>query len=217
MKIEIYADGSGQTSNTDGGYGWVMVVDGVVHSEGSGHVSNATNNDMELEGAIQGLEAVDKHLWTLPATQLNAILFDTPLPGRDVVLVSDSQIVLGWASGEYQFKQENKIDKYKQLKFLMNKLNAQTRWVKGHSGDVHNERCDQLASNARKGVTTNCLDKLTPKMDTRIGTKKAGTASVWHKDVLYVMDFENMVMEKYDREAHGKRGSMIEIREEKSR
>jgi len=35
--------------------------------------------------------------------------------------------------------------------------------------------------------------------------------------VLYVMDFENMVMEKYDREAHGKRGSMIEIREEKSR
>ena len=116
-----------------------------------------------------------------------------------------------------EFKQLNKIDKYNQLVTLMSRLGAKTRWVRGHSGDIHNSRCDQLASNARKGVTTNCLDKLTPKMDTRIGTKKAGTASVWHKDVLYVMDFENMVMEKYDREAHGKRGSMIEIREEKSR
>lgn len=196
-----------------------MVIDGKPYSEGSGHVQNATNNDMELEGAIQGLEAVDGYLWSLPMVQQNATLFDTPLPRSAiaVTLVSDSQIVLGWASGKYQFKQANKVDKYKQLKFLMDKLRADTRWVKGHNGDMHNTRCDQLANNARKGITTNSLDKLTPTMDTRIGTKKTAVASLWFKEQLYVIDFENMVMEKYDREAHGKRGSVIQIREEKAR
>ena len=30
-------------------------------------------------------------------------------------------------------------------------LKAKTRWVQGHTGDVHNERCDELANFGRTG------------------------------------------------------------------
>ncbi len=56
-RIEVYSDGSATIATKPGGYGWVVVVDGEFHSEGSGHSDAATNNDMELEAAIQGLTA----------------------------------------------------------------------------------------------------------------------------------------------------------------
>jgi ribonuclease HI len=216
MKIDIYSDGSGQTSNTDGGYGWVMIVDGVKHSEGSGHLSNATNNDCELQGAIEGLIAVFKFAY--PPIDIYCVPRPDPveITPPEVTLVSDSQIVLGWASGQYRFKQENKLDRFKQLQFLMKRLNAGTRWVKGHAGDPNNERCDKLANMARKNIQEG-LDKTVPKGDSRIGTKKNSVVSLWYGDKLKIIDFENGIIEDYDRDVHGKRGSVIEIREGKDR
>lgn len=141
MKIEVYTDGSATIATKPGGYGWVMVFDGVKVSEGSGRMENATNNDAELEAAIMGLAAVLGHI-------NNSIeKLDT-----EVWLVSDSQIILRWADGTQRFKQQKKIQKFKALQFLMKRLNAKTRWVQGHSGDEHNSRCDKLANWARKGI-----------------------------------------------------------------
>ena len=36
MKVEVYTDGSATTKDKPGGYGWVIVIDGKFHSEGSG-------------------------------------------------------------------------------------------------------------------------------------------------------------------------------------
>jgi len=65
------------------------------------------------------------------------------------ILVSDSQLVLRYASGEYQCRKPHLVPLYCKLRQLHNKLNIKTRWVKGHSGDLHNERCDILAKTAR--------------------------------------------------------------------
>lgn len=135
MKIEVYSDGSGTTKTTPGGYGFVVVVDGVAQYEGSGHLELATNNDCELQGAIEGLDSLHYHF--------------EPEEKIEVWLVSDSEIVLGWASGERAFRQEEKILKYQQLKNLMGEFKAKTRWVPGHAGEEHNERCDKLANAAR--------------------------------------------------------------------
>ncbi len=135
MKVEVYSDGSGMTKKTPGGYGYVVVVDGVALYEGSGHIEFATNNDCELQGAIEGLDSLHYH-------------FD-PEETIEVWLVSDSEIILGWASGERAFRQEEKILKYQQLKNLMGEFKAKTRWVPGHAGEEHNERCDKLANAAR--------------------------------------------------------------------
>lgn len=149
MKIEVYTDGSATIKTRPGGYGWVMVIDGSKHSEGNGHIPLATNNDAEMEAAIHGLAAALKfvnnqqHLWA-QGTSIQVPVFD-------VTLVSDSQITLNWANGTYKFKQEAKYDRFAILKSLMERLNAKTRWVQGHSGDEHNERCDVLANEGRNG------------------------------------------------------------------
>ena len=147
MNIEIYTDGSATTKDKPGGWAWVLVVDGEKHSEGSGYLSHATNNDAELEAAIQGLIALKGFI-------------DTPCSPEEFIkaqpliktLVSDSEIVLGWITGAYRFRQLDKIDKFKELQLLVKLLEVKTRWIEGHTGHIYNERCDQLAKEARLGV-----------------------------------------------------------------
>ena len=138
MKIEVYSDGSGMTKATPAGYGFVVTKNSVKVHEGSGYLPLGTNNDAELQGAIEGLNSVHD-------------VFGELEKDDEVILVSDSQIILNWADGTNQFKQEEKMDKYFALRNLMGDLKAKTRWVPGHSGDLHNERCDKLANAARLG------------------------------------------------------------------
>jgi ribonuclease HI len=208
MKMEIYSDGSATTSQHAGGWGSVVLVDNIFHTELSGHLESATNNDAELIAAISGLEYA--------LTYLSSLGGSFPLE-TDVTLISDSEIILNWANGTYKFKQVEKMALYDSLRRLVKKLNVKTRWVKGHSGDTWNERCDKLANNARKGISTIALDNCGPKADTRIGSKKTDILCVWHNDILKVIDLENNIVENYNRDVHGKRGSAIQIREDKSR
>ena len=208
MKIEVYSDGSAQTAATAGGWGSVIIINGELHKELSGHLEKATNNDAELMAAINGLDYVMELICSNPSS--------FPLE-YEVTLISDSEIILNWANGKYRFKQVDKMPLYDHLRRLVKKLRVQTRWVKGHSGDEWNERCDKLANNARKGIPTKELDKIAKTVDTRIGLKKVGVASLWYQGVLKIVDFENSIIENYNKDIHGKRGSVIEIRESKDR
>jgi ribonuclease HI len=214
MKIEIYTDGSATTIDKPGGWAYVLVVDGQKKAECCGFMANATNNDAEMQAAIEGLAAAYKMIHEVDVFSPEAAEIVPP----EVYLVSDSQLILGWASGEYRFKQALKIEKYYQLQALMQKLRVKTRWVRGHNGDEFNERCDKLANEARLGVQ-NKKDREEAKErgETLIGTKKSGIMCVWYKNSLKVIDLETNVVENYDREIHGPRGTMLEIREEKSR
>ena len=134
MKVEIYSDGSsdGKTGGV-GGWAYLVLVDGVKVHEASGSEPNATNNSMETAGAVAGLEWVVANHPTC----------------EDVTLISDSQLVLRWASGEYKIKAPHLIPLVIRLKRAFNKLNAKTEWVKGHSGNEFNEAADKLAKAAR--------------------------------------------------------------------
>ena len=209
MKIEVYSDGSAQTKDKPGGWASVILVDGVVHEELSGHLELATNNDAELIAAIQGLDYVSTYISKLPGS------FPTEI--EEVTLLSDSEIILNWANGTYRFKQVDKMPLYDSLRKLVKRFNVKTKWVRGHSGNVHNERCDKLANLARKGILQEKIDKSSKKSDTKIGIKKTGVVSLWYAGKLKLIDFENGVIEDYNRELHGKRGSVIEIREDKIR
>lgn len=153
MKVEIYADGSGNTFDSDGGYGWRLVIDGVLFSEGNGYLPSATNNVAEITAAIKGLEAAHSYLGN-PALQ--------PTGPTQVVLVCDSQLVLGYANGAYKCKALHLTGLYIQLRKVYQSLGASTRWVKGHAGDEHNEAVDKLAKAGRlsKGIVDEDLHKV---------------------------------------------------------
>jgi ribonuclease HI len=153
MLIEVYSDGSGNTFDSDGGYGWRLVVDGVLTSEGNGYLPRATNNVAELTAAIKGLDAA--------AAYINSAAFQSATPPK-VVLVSDSQLVLGYANGSYQCKALHLTSLYISLRKVYGSLKADTRWVRGHSGDEHNEGCDKLAKAGResKGIGTSATNSV---------------------------------------------------------
>jgi ribonuclease HI len=139
MRVEIYCDGSSEGNSTGkGGYGYVIVVDGVKHSEGSGHMPVATNNTAEITAAIEGLKYVSGNSALCGASE--------------IIIVSDSQLVLKYATGEYRCKKPHLIPFYIELRKYYGQLKATTRWVKGHNGDKYNETCDRLAKAAKSAT-----------------------------------------------------------------
>jgi len=143
--VEIFSDGSATTADLPGGWAYVILVDGVKQRENSGSLAKATNNVAELTGAIEGLRDVASDPVLSKATT--------------ITLVADSQLVLKYATGEYQCRKYHLVPLYIQLRKYFGQLKATTRWVRGHTGDEQNERCDELAKAAREAQSTQSVHK----------------------------------------------------------
>jgi ribonuclease HI len=139
--ITIHTDGCCLGNPGPGGYG-VVLRQGERVKELSGGFRRTTNNRMEILAAIVGLEA---------------------LKGPQTVhLFSDSQYVV-------KAMEEGWVRKWKRQHWMRNSKEAAVnpdlwerllkaceghrvtfKWVRGHSGDPGNERCDVLAKEAAK-------------------------------------------------------------------
>ena len=141
--VTIYSDGACLGNPGRGGYGTVLLA-GKHRKELSVGYRLTTNNRMELLGAIAGLEAL-----TRPCK---------------VTLWSDSQYVVkamadgwldnwqkrGWrTAGKKAVKNQ---DLWQRMLKALGEHEVDWRWVRGHTGDVENERCDQLAVAAANSV-----------------------------------------------------------------
>lgn len=142
-EVTIYTDGGAIYNPGPGGYGVVQIYEGV-EQERSGGFRLTTNNRMELMGTIVALRELEYR--------------DKP-----VTLYSDSSYVVnginkGWAQGWRKrgwIKSDRQPavnpDLWAELLDLLSDLQVTFKWVKGHSGNPFNERCDQLAvANARR-------------------------------------------------------------------
>lgn len=135
--ITIYTDGGARNNPGPGGYGVVQIHEGK-QSELSGGFRLTTNNRMELMGCIVALRELKRK--------------DLPIN-----LYSDSSYVVngiskGWARGWRKrgwVKSNNEpalnSDLWAELLDLIEGLDITFHWVRGHSGNPYNERCDQLA------------------------------------------------------------------------
>ena len=133
--ITIYTDGASSGNPGPGGYGVVLRF-GEHYKELSAGYKFTTNNRMELMAAIVGLEAL-KH------------------EGQEVTIYTDSKYVMdpiekGWLWGwiKKDFKDKKNKDLWLRFAKVYKKHNIKFIWVKGHAGNVDNERCDVLAVNA---------------------------------------------------------------------
>lgn len=144
--ISVYADGS-STGRRDrpGGFGWVILENGQPLQCGYGGDPKTTNNVMELTAAIKGLEALAE---LKPMNELLA---------QRIELVCDSEYTLKIASGE--FSPQKNLELAIRLRNLARSLHVITRWVKGHSAEPWNERCDRLAKRGKEEQTCQELTK----------------------------------------------------------
>lgn len=135
-KVTIYTDGACRGNPGAGGWGTVLVYNGI-EKELSGGEAVTTNNRMELTAAIKGLSALKECC--------------------EVELYSDSKymvdaINLGWAEGWRRTNWKNgkakNPDLWEELLSLLSKHKVKVLWVRGHNGHEYNERCDALATAA---------------------------------------------------------------------
>jgi len=142
--VAIFTDGAASPNPGPGGYG-VVILKNDTRVERSGGYRRTTNNRMELRAVIEGLLALQG--------------------GEPAVTVySDSRYVVDMFNGGYaqqwrtrrwmrnaRDRAENP-DLWEQLLDLCGKTPVSFEWVKGHNAHPENERCDQLAVNARQGA-----------------------------------------------------------------
>lgn len=140
-KIVLYTDGACTGNPGPGGYGIVLLFQ-QHRKEISGGYRLTTNNRMEMMGVIIGLQALKERC--------------------DVTIYTDSQYIVesiekGWVS-RWQANNwmRNKKDKavnpdlWAEILSLCKKHKVKFNWVRGHAGNIENERCDQLAVSATK-------------------------------------------------------------------
>ena len=133
--IEMFTDGAAKGNPGSGGYGIILRY-GDNKKELSDGFRMTTNNRMELLAVVAGLEAIKK-------------------PGWNVLVVSDSKYVIdsvtkGWLKGWVvkDFKGKKNRDLWERYLKASSPHDVKFKWVRGHTGHLENERCDQLAVKA---------------------------------------------------------------------
>jgi ribonuclease HI len=133
--ITIYTDGAAKGNPGPGGYGTVLIYK-QHRKELSEGFRLTTNNRMELLAVIKGLE-------------------ELKVEGLPVQIYSDSKYVVdavekGWIWGWQKkgFKDKKNVDLWKRYIPLHLRFKPKFVWVKGHAGNIENERCDVLAVEA---------------------------------------------------------------------
>lgn len=137
----IFCDGACQGNPGPGGYGVIVRCAGLPDRELSGGKPVTTNNQMELAGAIAGLEA---------ALECNA---------TDITVITDSEYLVkgmtewatGWQRKGWRTTAGTPVknrDLWERLLALTTGRTMRWQWTKGHAGHPENERCDHLAVTA---------------------------------------------------------------------
>ncbi len=146
-KALVYTDGACSGNPGPGGWSWVCLGCGEIREAFGGEV-HTTNNRMELQAAAQGLISI------------SARIKSGELDGYSVEVHTDSQYVkngvstwiASWKRNGWKTANKSPVknrDLWEQLDALATETKANFVWVKGHAGELWNERCDVLA---RKGV-----------------------------------------------------------------
>ena len=135
----LTAHTDGACSGNPGPGGWAVVFSnaGAIIAEHSGHAERSTNNRMEVTAVREAVRLVP--------------------PGVRLEIATDSLNVIGWLSQGWKRNEPTNAALCREIDALI-VAHKETggkitfRHVRGHRGDVLNERADLLATDAAKGV-----------------------------------------------------------------
>jgi ribonuclease HI len=142
--IKIYTDGAARGNPGKAGWGAVFIMQDKNKEkilEIGGRSDHATNNQMELMAAIEGLKYIKNNL----------------RHGVDVKIFADSKyVILGatewifnWQKNNWRNAAEKPVmnqELWEELYELTEELKPTWEYVKGHSGDRWNDRVDEIAT-----------------------------------------------------------------------
>ena len=115
--------------NPDGPGGWAAIVEPAGRLEPTwelwGHLSSTSNNRAEALGMLAAIEWVP--------------------PGAALVIRSDSELTVRIMAGAY--KARANLDIWTEIRraIAARQVRVTTEWVRGHAGDLGNERADALS------------------------------------------------------------------------
>ncbi len=137
--VIIYTDGSSLGNPGPGGFGTIL-ISGKKKKELAQGFRHTTNNRMELMAVIAGLEELKKE-------------------NLHVAIYSDSKYVVDavakgwltkWIASDFKGGKKNK-DLWLRFFHLSKKNQLRFHWIKGHSTNMYNNHCDELATSAGAG------------------------------------------------------------------
>ena len=147
MKVRAYTDGSCSGNPGPGGWGVYLIAEnnaGILLKEENlyGKKKNTTNQVMELTAAIQALDSLNRK-------------------NVDITIFTDSKYVIhgitqwiyGWMKNDWKTAAKKPVVNkllWQKLYSLTNEHNVSWVWVKGHAGNLGNEKADFLAVKGRE-------------------------------------------------------------------
>lgn len=139
-EIIAFTDGACSGNPGPGGWGVYLVArdgDKVVKARDlSGGEAETTNNRMELLGAINALETLER-----PSTL--TIVTDSAYVKNGVTTWIHGWKRNGWRTAAK--KPVKNVDLWQRLEEASQRHSVKWEWVKGHAGHPENERADELA------------------------------------------------------------------------
>ena len=134
-EVIVYTDGACSGNPGPGGWGATIKI-GDETFEIFGGEDNTTNNRMELIAAIKALEYLNENHKITLYTDSNYV--------KDGI----TKWIFNWKKNNWKTSAKKPVknsDLWIQLDEIQNKREVKWNWVKGHAGNLGNERADELA------------------------------------------------------------------------
>lgn len=145
--VHIYTDGACKGNPGPGGWGALLLY-GAREKELFGGETLTTNNRMELMAVIEALQSLTRRCEVVVHT-------DSKYVQLGITEWLPNWVRRGWKTAAK--KPVKNADLWQRLAELAAKHEIDWRWVRGHDGNVGNERADELANRGADSVSASDL------------------------------------------------------------